>query len=204
MSDPNKSSSSSSKYDSSFEWLGMEYDDFDVLVSDLNEHKLEELGKTYEIEHLGASEFSTTAFPVSGYIHGINRRYMIPLIVQRHNKPHSKIITVWFLVDSGSPFTCVTVKTLEAFYGAGNVVGQSIERKKCKSCGKSIDKEDSSVNDKCYLMSIQDQKVGILCKVSKGHFEEVNILGVDAMQALELSILVDWKAKPQTFQLVKT
>lgn len=133
----------------------MEYDDFDVLVSDLNEHKLEEIGKGREVEHLSAGTFPTPAFPVKGFIYGHNLRYMIPLVVQRHNKPDSKVINVWFLVDSGSPFTCITVKTLEAFYGAGNVVGQAVEREKCTKCGKPINEEDSLINDKVYWMAIQ-------------------------------------------------
>jgi hypothetical protein len=135
--------------------LALPYDDFDVLVSDINEHKLEEIGKDKEIEHLSAGTFPTPAFSVEGFIHGRNLRYMIPLIVQRHKKPNSKAVNIWFLVDSGSPFTCLTVKTLEAFFDAGNVVGQAVEREKCKMCGKPINEDDRIANAQVYPMAIQ-------------------------------------------------
>jgi hypothetical protein len=49
-------------------------------------------------------------------------RYMIPLVVQRAKKLESTAVMVWFLVDTGSLFTCLTQKSLEAFYGPGNIV----------------------------------------------------------------------------------
>ena len=79
-----------------------------------------QLGNTYEVEHLGAGSFSSPTFPVSGTIHNLNIRYMIPLVVQRAGKPNSNAINVWFLVDTGSPFTCITMKSLEAIFGVGN------------------------------------------------------------------------------------
>lgn len=133
----------------------MEYDDFDVLISDINEIKLEAIGRGCEIEHLSAGTFSTFAFPVEGFICGRNLRYMVPLVLQRHKKPDSKSINVWFLVDSGSLFTCITVNTLEALYGAGNVVGQVVERKKCTKCGKPIDEDDKVANAQVHWMAIQ-------------------------------------------------
>jgi hypothetical protein len=98
----------------------MEYDDFDVLVSDLNENKIKEIGIGREIQHLSDGKLISPAFPVKGHIYGLNIRFSV---LQDHNKPDSKILNVWFLVDTGSPLTCLTVKNLEAFFGAGNVVG---------------------------------------------------------------------------------
>lgn len=75
------------------------------------------------MEHLSAAEFTIPAFPVErGILHGPNLRFMVPLIFQRAGKPNSKAINVWCLLDTGSPFTCLTVKTLEVFFGAGNVI----------------------------------------------------------------------------------
>lgn len=72
------------------------------------------------IENLSAASFSSPIFPVSGLIYGRNIRYMISLVCQRARKPTSRAINVWFLVDTGSPFTCLTVKSLEAIFGQGN------------------------------------------------------------------------------------
>jgi hypothetical protein len=45
---------------------------------------------------------------------------MVPLVVQRAGKPNSRSINVMFLVGTGSPFTCLTVKSLNAIFGTGN------------------------------------------------------------------------------------
>ena len=74
------------------------------------------------MKHLSPGTFSDPAFPVQGILHGPNSRLMVPLIFQRARKPDSPIINVWCLIDTASPFTCLTVKTLESFVGAGNVV----------------------------------------------------------------------------------
>lgn len=76
------------------------------------------------MKHLSPGTFSDPAFPVQGILHGPNSRLMVPLIFQRARKPDSPIINVWCLIDTGSPFTCLTVKTLESFVGAGNVVDE--------------------------------------------------------------------------------
>lgn len=71
---------------------------------------------------MSVGTFATPAFPVDGIIHSLNLRFMVPLVFQRAQEPESKAINVWCLLDTGSPFTCLTVKTLEIFVGAGNVI----------------------------------------------------------------------------------
>jgi len=173
MCDHNKSYSS----DDSWQKLAIPYDEFDILVPDINEEELVEIGHVNEIENLSPGSFSSPAFPVNGVIHGLNIRYMIPLVCQRAGKLDSKAVNIWFLVDMGSPFTCLTVKSLEAFFGAGNATHG------------------------LYKFAIQDQESRIECQVSKGNFEFVNILGTDAMRKLKLSIVVDWEN--DEFKLVK-
>ncbi|KAE9546444.1 hypothetical protein FO519_010344, partial [Halicephalobus sp. NKZ332] len=175
MSDHSKSSASSSGKDHSFEFLAIPYDEFDVLVSDINEAELKAIGEAYEIEHLSPGTFSTPAFPVDGRIYGRNIRYMIPLVVQRAEKPNSKAVIVWFFVDTGSPFTSLTEKSLAVFFGTGNIVAGD--------------------EHKVYPMAIQDQNSRIECKCSKGNFKFVNILGADAMRDLKLWIHGDWDKK---------
>ncbi|PAV73463.1 hypothetical protein WR25_26639 isoform A [Diploscapter pachys] len=116
MSKHNKSSSS----DESWQKLALPYDDFDILLTDINEQDLIDLGRNNEVEHLAPGTFCSPPFPVSGRIHGRNIRYMVPLVCQRAGKPNSKTINVWFLVGTGSPFTCLSVKSLEALLGSGN------------------------------------------------------------------------------------
>ncbi|KAE9547342.1 hypothetical protein FO519_009447 [Halicephalobus sp. NKZ332] len=150
------------------------------MLKDINEKKLENIGHDQEIEHLSAGTFTSPCFPVNGIIHGLNSRFMVPLVCQRAKKPNSKVLNVWFLVDTASPFTCLTVKTLEAFLGAGNVTEGNF-----------------------YSFAIQDQNIRIQCQVSKvgTHFEFVNILGIDTMRSLEVSPIVNWRQS--TFRLAK-
>lgn len=167
----------SSSSDESWEKLAMKYDEFDVPLTDIDEAELVDLGRDKEVEHLSIGSFSSPPFPADGFIHGANIRYMIPLVCQRAGKPKSKAINIWFIIDSGSPFTCLSVKSLEALLGPG------------------------SVTNSFYSLAIQDQERLIECQVSKAHYQEVNILGANAMRDLELSILVDWRKKK--FQLIR-
>uniref|UniRef100_A0A914DEY0 Uncharacterized protein n=1 Tax=Acrobeloides nanus TaxID=290746 RepID=A0A914DEY0_9BILA len=116
MSDHNQNPSS----DDSWQKLAISYNEFDVLVTDINEEELVDIGHDNKFEHLSAGSFSSPAFPVNGIIHGLNIRYMVPLVCQLAGKPNSQAINVWFLVDTNSPFTCLTMKSLEAFFGQGN------------------------------------------------------------------------------------
>ncbi|CAI2292607.1 unnamed protein product [Caenorhabditis sp. 36 PRJEB53466] len=167
MSEHNQSSSS----DESWQKLALPYEEFDVLVTDINYGELVEIGLTKGIEHLSSGTFPSPAFPVTGAIHGRNLRYMVPLVCQRAGKPNSKAVFIWFLVDTGSPFTCLSVKSLESLFGQGNVTHARFD------------------------VVIQDQTTKIECEVSKAHFTDVNILGADTMQHFKLSIIVDWQNK---------
>uniref|UniRef100_A0A914CJN9 Uncharacterized protein n=1 Tax=Acrobeloides nanus TaxID=290746 RepID=A0A914CJN9_9BILA len=167
--------------DHSFEYLALPYDEFDVLVTDINEKELERIGEAYDIKHLSPGSFSYPAFPVNGKIYDPNLRFMVPLVCQPVGKPDLRVINIWFLIDTGSPFTCLSLKSLEAFFGQGNVVGD---------------------DDKFYPMAIQDQNSNIQCRISKEHYKDVNILGANAMRDLELSAIegINWRLK--TFRLV--
>ncbi|CAI5445537.1 unnamed protein product [Caenorhabditis angaria] len=173
MSEHNKSSSS----DESWTKLALPYDEFDILLTDINEAKLAEIGHANDVVHLSPGTFSSPSFPVNGRIHGPNIRYMVPLVCQCAGKPNSKAINIWFLCNSGSPFTCLSVKSLEALLGSGNATHT------------------------LYNIAIQDQKSKIECHVSKAHYQEVNILGADSMRRLRLSCIVDWDE--ETFKLTK-
>jgi len=167
----------SSPLDSSWDKLAIPPNEYDVLVSDIDEAELEKLGERKGIKHLSPGSFDSPAFPVKGYIHGLNNRYMIPLICRRSEKPSARIVNVWFLVDTGSPHTFLTEKAVDAIFGPGTTPFRDVD------------------------LSIQDENSTIECYLSHDHFEQVNILGTSAMLLLELSIHVNWKKR--TFFLVK-
>ncbi|KAI6235390.1 hypothetical protein M3Y95_00046800 [Aphelenchoides besseyi] len=195
MADQEEILSTSQKYDAS-QYLH----DRDMLVRDINEVELQKIGDQYGVKHLSATTFPTPPFPVKGYLYGEHSRFMVPLVVRLTKKPQSTPVQVWFLCDSGSPFTCLTVKTLEAFYGSGNIVNTSVVRKPCSSCGTLIGQENKAKLSN-YEMKIQDQGVDVACQIARSHYEQVNILGVDAMRDLRLSIDVDWEN--ETFMLIQ-
>ncbi|KAI6215097.1 hypothetical protein M3Y94_00345000 [Aphelenchoides besseyi] len=134
----------SQKYDPST-YPTMHYKDFDVVIDDISEEKLEWIGDQRGVKHLSATTFPTPPFPVKGYIDGYNFRFMVPLVVRRFGWPESTPVQVWFLCDPASPFTCLTFKTLEALHGPGNIVDYS------------VDKNDPK-NYTNFVMAIQDQK----------------------------------------------
>ncbi|ULU02520.1 hypothetical protein L3Y34_002242 [Caenorhabditis briggsae] len=158
--------------------LAMPYNEFDIQIADITETKLEEIGLAEEVGHLSPGTFDNPAFPVHGILHGLNLRLMVPLTFQRFRKPDSPILNVWCLVSTASPFTCLTVKTMEALLGAGNVVDGMF-------CS----------------FSIQDQNSRIECEVSNGNFENVNILGMDAMCQLKLNLNINWDRN--SFELIR-
>ena len=86
----------------------------------------------------------------------------------------------------------------------GEVIGSATRLGKCysrllRSCTSGL---FSSLCRVYWLIPyVQDQKSIIECQVSKAHFQEVNILGADAMQYLKLSIMVNWDLR--NFKLIK-
>uniref|UniRef100_A0A1I7UUF8 Aldedh domain-containing protein n=1 Tax=Caenorhabditis tropicalis TaxID=1561998 RepID=A0A1I7UUF8_9PELO len=157
-------------------WTGMPYRKFDVLISDVDEKELEDIGSDNGIPHLSPGNFSADPFPVKGRVHGINLRLMVPLVCQYNGNVKSQPHNVWFLVDPGSPYTCLTVKSVET------LVGEGFARD-------------------LHSFDIQVPKSNIECYLSKGHFTEVNILGMNAMRRLRLSVEINWDT--ETFELVR-
>ncbi|KAF1749078.1 hypothetical protein GCK72_025545 [Caenorhabditis remanei] len=166
--------------DSSFGVLAVPYDGYDIMLTDINEAVIEKIGIAEDVKHLSLAEFSVPAYPVQGILYGPHSRLMVPLIFQPYQNPDSPAIYVWCLIDTGSPFTCLSVKTLEAFYGAGNVVDNTY-----------------------YPFAIQDQRSRIECQVSRvgTHFEHVNVLGINSLSKLKLNMDINWDT--DTFKLIK-
>ncbi|CAJ0574744.1 unnamed protein product, partial [Mesorhabditis spiculigera] len=156
--------------------IAFPYSQFDVVIPDINEKELKEMGVAVDCENLSPGSFSSTPFPVTGQIHGRNLRLMAPLVCQHCVRPNRPVLHVWFLIDTGSPFTTLTVKTLERLIGPGFTNHQ-------------------------YDVYIQDREKKIRCHISRAHFSEVNVLGMDAIMKLKLTIKFDWKVSDDTFDL---
>ncbi|CAI4230500.1 unnamed protein product [Auanema sp. JU1783] len=138
--------------------LAVPYRDFDVLISDIDENELIEIGAAYNIENMSVGAFSSTPFPAMGRIHERNFRLMIPL--------KQKILNVWFLANSSSPYTYLTVKMIEELVGPG-------------------------FSHDLHNIVIHDSERYIECHISRAHFANVNSLGMYAMEGLEVSIDFD-------------
>ncbi|KAI6188124.1 hypothetical protein M3Y98_00320300 [Aphelenchoides besseyi] len=161
------------------QYLALPYNEFDVLVTDIDENELTSIGQMYEIENLSAGNFSCPAFPVDGHILKRNLRYMVPLVCQWAEKPNKPSVNIWFLIDTGAPFTCLTMKSLKAILGANKEIPENAH----------------------FEIAIQDQNSNIQCRVSKAHYKEVNILGADALSELKLWLRGNWEKNK--FQLYK-
>jgi len=90
-----------------------------------------QIGRSNEVEHLEEGAFTNPAFPVEGTIFSLNVRYMVPLVCQhrwldtvKQSARHWPIVNIWFMVDTSSTYTWLTVKSLEALVGAENVRGE--------------------------------------------------------------------------------
>ncbi|CAI4231500.1 unnamed protein product [Auanema sp. JU1783] len=148
-------------------------------LSDINVPDIAILGSKFESygKHLSAAVFPTPAFPAKGVLHEPNYRLMVPLVFKQEKE--DKALNVWCVVVTGVPFNYLSVKTLEAFVGEGNVE-----------------------QDKTYRFAVQDQSKIIECRVSEvgSHFEHVNVLGAYGLSDLRLSAHFDWKSNTFTLQ----
>ena len=51
---------------------------------------------------------------------------MIPLACQHFGHPDKRIVNIWFLVDTSSPFTCITEKSFEALVSPDKTPHQAL------------------------------------------------------------------------------
>ncbi|CAO4360144.1 unnamed protein product [Caenorhabditis nigoni] len=148
----------------------------DILISDIKENDLEKVGADAGIPNLSTGTFPKNPFPATGIIYGDGSRPMIPLLVRHHKNKSSEAHYVWFLVRTASPHTYLSAKSMEVLIGKGFTEGR-------------------------HSFAIQDESMEFGCYPSREPFSELNVLGVDYITAMKLSIIFDWKNK--TFQLIQ-
>lgn len=119
----------------------------------------------FGIKNLSSGVFKSPCFPVDGRIFGAHERLMICLACRGYGRNGSSVKNIWFLVDTGSPFTYLEPKSITALFGNVEMVGP------------------------CYDVVIQDETRGLIeCRASKNHFADVNVLGMNAIRQLHITI----------------
>lgn len=134
----------------------------DVCLTDITPEKILDIGVNHGKLNLGVTQFSDQPFPANGVIFGINKRLMICLSVKRENRP--QVRNVWFLVDTASSSSFVDETTMAAFV------------------------EPDAALPNYMSLAIQKPKSSIDCFMSHNNFKGVNILGMDALTTLNVTI----------------
>ena len=143
--------------------------EFDVLLSDINEADLYMIAEMQGGKYLNVSN-GVPIFPVEGLVMGLNRRYMVNLLVRRRYAHSFK--NVVFMVDTGSPYTFLSKSAMEAMVGLGGNVPAMLR--------VEIHGDQSMV---CYLSP------------SDKSFADVNLLGMDFLEMKGAQIVTDWPQK---------
>ena len=109
---------------------------YDILLTDLKEKDLYEIGKQLKLEYLADNQ-APMQETLHGIIWGINDRVIVPMVMQLKGKMKN----VLFLVDTGSPKTFVSVKVFAAF-----------------QCGEVFQKATVGLNGFKLLVNIPDSE----------------------------------------------
>lgn len=138
----------------------------DILLTDVKE---EDLRKSISVD-LGVAFLSETdhspTWPVQGILFGPNYRPFISLQVMFKKKT----LNVFFLVDTGSPHTYLSMTTIETF-SVSDYVPESLRVK---------------IHDLEVIMPVH------VCP-RNSHYADINILGADFLSRNHMAIHIDYK-----------
>ncbi|KAF1749081.1 hypothetical protein GCK72_025548 [Caenorhabditis remanei] len=128
VTDEHNDSDMSSGADSSYGVLSLPFDDFDIMLTDLNEAELDKIGTAEGVKHLSDAIFSNPAYPVQGIIHGVHSRMMIPLIFQHYNNIGNPSY-IPFCIQEQSTRVEVLISRVGSHYEHVNLLGMNALRK---------------------------------------------------------------------------
>lgn len=147
--------------------------DYDVYVTDISDQNLVDIGTHLGYPRLSISSQAAIPYPVNGVMFGHGMRWFIPLVVSLRNK-HTNVA---FMVDPGSPTTFLrrdTVTTLFENY------------------------ENVPENP---LVRINGSEKPFTVGISRAHFESVDLLGQDFMDAMCLEVNMNYRTREITVNL---
>ncbi len=149
----------------------------DMLLTDITAEELLLVANLLKVEYLSAANTFPGSFPASGRIHGPRKRLMVNLVCRREGK-NAKPINIVFLVDTGSPFSYLSEKAVDALIG----------------------KTESNLVQAMDVLLHSDKP--ILCHLSPNdkHFADVNVLGMDFIYKNGISLHLN--CDNDKFQLV--
>jgi len=146
-------------------------DDFDVLLKDMTESDLHQMGQLEGVGYLNVSS-AKPSFPAEGLIMGAHRRFMVNLLVRRRSG--SDYRNVIFMVDTGSPYTFLSAAAMSAMMVDGP--------------GKNVP----------VMMRLEihgDQSIVCYLSPPDKHFAEINLLGTDFLETKRVQLDIDWLQK---------
>lgn len=156
----------------------------DMLLTDITSAVLHS-GEMTQACGRGAGYLSSAAsfpetWPVTGVIHGLNKRLMINLVCQRvSRRPDSPLLNVYFLVNTGSPCSYLCPEALSALI---NIEG-------CNLPSAISVLIHSAYQEQPFEMHMSPQGT----TEEPGKFRDVNVLGMDFL--LRFSMTVDGQVK---------
>lgn len=135
----------------------------DVLLIDINEEHLK--NDVSDLLGIAFLEDNTEPprWPIKGSVYGRYFRLMVPISVKHKNR--DKII--FFLLDTGSPFTFLSPTSLESL-GFKDTFPESVQ------------------------MEVHGQKMTVYPSPQDKHFKDINILGADFLRIMKCLLHVDF------------
>jgi hypothetical protein len=138
--------------------------DQDLLLTDVTDAELSgSVGELLGVQYLGESSYLEQSAVLKGIVFGQNKRLMINLQCKR--KTATNWVNIFFLVDTGSPYTYLAPSAIDKLANGTNNI--------CRTLNVLVGNETVCIE--CYL-SPQDK-----------HFRDVNVFGMEAMSKLGFS-----------------
>mmetsp|Transcript_27107 Transcript_27107/g.44221 ORF Transcript_27107/g.44221 Transcript_27107/m.44221 type:complete len:255 (+) Transcript_27107:87-851(+) len=146
----------------------------DFLLTDVQHDDLRDLSVMFGLPFLGKT--ATGTFPVEGVVHGPYHRLMLPLSCQWIRKvgeiSKQKVLSVMFLLDTGSPYTYLASETIEALTSSRDGIP-----------GFIVTSIQGQPPTRCFLSPLAS------------HFSDVNVLGSDFLDAANINLSVSYFKK---------